>query len=155
PRLDQAVLVPRRFRGARRAGRRHGRPRGVRGSRGHRPGRDLCGQSGLAVPGFVDARLPGRGRSGRAGTGGPGGDRRRALVHPYRNSAVPGGGAVRFRSADGRLDRPLPHKGLAHVVGDSANWALTWTIVGLVSAVPSGNRTVGTVWLPPLTLITN
>src|SRR6266480_3111604 len=37
----------------------------------------------------------------------------------------------------------------------AASWALTCAADGLVSAVPSGNSTVGTVWLPPFTDITN
>src|SRR6185437_541770 len=37
----------------------------------------------------------------------------------------------------------------------AASCFLTCAADGLVSAVPSGNRTVGTVWLPPFTDITN
>jgi hypothetical protein len=37
----------------------------------------------------------------------------------------------------------------------AASCALTCAADGLVSAVPSGNSTVGTVWLPPFTDITN
>src|SRR5450755_275134 len=42
-----------------------------------------------------------------------------------------------------------PHPALA------ASCALTCAADGLTRAVPSGNSTVGTVWLPPLTDITN
>ena len=39
-------------------------------------------------------------------------------------------------------------------VGHAASFSLTCFALGLVSAVPSAKTTVGTVWLPPLTLMT-
>ena len=35
-----------------------------------------------------------------------------------------------------------------------SSWLRTWASDGLVSVLPSGKSRVGTVWLPPLTLMT-
>ena len=120
--------------------------------------RRLHRQPVVAVPGFADARLPRAGRPDAAGAGRPDRDHPGALVQPCRDAGNRGRRGDRCRRrpagqpADARLDRVLPDQPLAGVV--AASRFLTSTIDGLVSAPPSGKRTVGTVWLPPLTLIT-
>src|SRR5271165_5011672 len=58
-----------------------------------------------------------------------------------------------MRSSD-RTDRGIS-PGRTVYPALAASFALTCAAEGLVSAVPSGNKTVGTVWLPPFTDITN
>ena len=151
------VLLPGRVRRAGRVGR--GRPWSARWPRrSGSPSRDVryVASQPWPFPGSLMLGFHAVADPAEPITGRPGGDRRRPLVHPGRDRACLAGGAGRLRAADGRLDRALPGARLARRLGDgSASCVLTCTIVGFVSAVPSANRTVGTVWLPPLTLITN
>jgi uncharacterized membrane protein YfcA len=57
-------------------------------------------------------------------------------------------------AADAPVAADGPVDGAIGLPGSVARCSLTAMIEGLVSAEPSANRTVGTVWLPLLTLIT-
>src|SRR5690606_3879303 len=129
----------------------------------HQPGGDR-GADVLAdqLPAGADARLARRRASGAAvpvpgpgRAGDPGRPRRRRTGAAVRGPRGVGGGraVLDLPHHDPPPVRPYPARGRS-AYPTCASRALTSVIDGLVSAVPSGNRTVGTVRLPWLTLVT-
>jgi hypothetical protein len=74
------------------------------------------------------------------------------LGPPYHGLGVVLAG--RQLAAGGRLRARMTVAGRHLTTASSCSRCLTWAADGLVMALPSGNTTVGTVWLPPLTDMT-